>query len=311
MLASVREAADAPRRHRLRCIQPCTGRGLGAPTTPETARPEASRDRRAGLRPWTSRADLAPDPARSWTGWPHRAGARTGYAPRGAPGAAASGTPTGRRGWPRSWSPPGEPAASREPWRHQVEAAEAAHRGEHVVVSTGTASGKSLGYLLPALTDDPGARGRGGQRGATVLYLSPTKALAQDQLAGCGPATSGCAAGRAGGHPRRRLARASSGTGPATTRSTSSPTPTCCTARCCPGTRAGRGSSALLRYVVVDECHHYRGVFGAHVAQVLRRLRRVVRAVRRDADLRARLGHGRRRRTVSPARLTGLRRARR
>ncbi|OOK76250.1 DEAD/DEAH box helicase family protein [Mycobacterium kansasii] len=62
------------------------------------------------------------------------------------------------------------------PWSHQLEAAELAHDGRHVVVSTGTASGKSLAYQLPvlnALATDPRAR---------VLYLSPTKALGHDQL---------------------------------------------------------------------------------------------------------------------------------
>ncbi|MGV7637209.1 DEAD/DEAH box helicase, partial [Mycobacterium kansasii] len=62
-----------------------------------------------------------------------------------------------------------------EPWRHQAEAAEHARAGRHVVISTGTASGKSLAYQLPvlaALAEDPRA---------TVLYLSPTKALGTDQ----------------------------------------------------------------------------------------------------------------------------------
>ena len=54
-----------------------------------------------------------------------------------------------------------------------------------------------------------------------------------------------------------------------------SPTPTCCTAGCCRGTREWASFLRGLRYVVVDECHTYRGVFGSHVAQVLRRLRRV------------------------------------
>src|SRR5690242_8207916 len=63
-----------------------------------------------------------------------------------------------------------------EPWEHQARAAELAHAGQSVVVATGTASGKSLAYLLPVLStllDDPRA---------TALYLSPTKALATDQL---------------------------------------------------------------------------------------------------------------------------------
>ena len=89
--------------------------------------------------------------------------------------------------WP-SWVDPGVRSALarrgvERPWRHQVEAAQAAYDGHHVVVSTGTASGKSLGYLLPGLTAIRARRGARGQRGASVLYLSPTKALAQDQLA--------------------------------------------------------------------------------------------------------------------------------
>ena len=62
------------------------------------------------------------------------------------------------------------------PWSHQLEAANLAHAGRHVVISTGTASGKSLAYQLPILTalaTDPRAR---------ALYLSPTKALGHDQL---------------------------------------------------------------------------------------------------------------------------------
>ena len=70
------------------------------------------------------------------------------------------------------------------PWRHQVVAADAAHAGDHVIVATGTASGKSLAYQLPALSAIRAARGPRGERGASVLYLAPTKALAHDQLAG-------------------------------------------------------------------------------------------------------------------------------
>ena len=68
------------------------------------------------------------------------------------------------------------------PWSHQVAAAELAHSGQHVVLATGTASGKSLGYLLPALSDllGPAAQGASARR-PTALYLSPTKALAADQ----------------------------------------------------------------------------------------------------------------------------------
>ena len=74
-------------------------------------------------------------------------------------------------------------------------------RARHVVIATGTASGKSLGYLLPVLTAASRGRGHAGARGATALYLAPTKALAADQLArhrGAGGARG------AGGDLRRR-----------------------------------------------------------------------------------------------------------
>ena len=82
--------------------------------------------------------------------------------------------------WP-AWAHPGLVTELRErgvdsPWAHQVATAEHAHAGRDVVVATGTASGKSLGYQLPALTR------LAEDRNACVLYLSPTKALGQDQL---------------------------------------------------------------------------------------------------------------------------------
>jgi len=70
-----------------------------------------------------------------------------------------------------------------QPWSHQREAADRAHDGSHVVISTGTASGKSLGYLLPVLSDVVDGAAAPSGRGTTALYLSPTKALAADQLA--------------------------------------------------------------------------------------------------------------------------------
>ncbi|MGZ4476833.1 MAG: DEAD/DEAH box helicase, partial [Nocardioides sp.] len=88
--------------------------------------------------------------------------------------------------WP-SWAPAEVVSAFAAqgvtaPWRHQVVAAEAAHAGQHVVLATGTASGKSLGYQLPGLSAILAGRGARGERGASVLYVAPTKALAQDQL---------------------------------------------------------------------------------------------------------------------------------
>jgi DEAD/DEAH box helicase domain-containing protein len=157
------------------------------------------------------------------------------------------------------------------PWRHQVSAAEHARAGRSVVVATGTASGKSLAYLLPALTAVlEGATAPNG-RGATALYLSPTKALAADQLHHlCELAVPGLRAATYDGDTpmeERDWARSHAGyllTNPDMLHRSLLPGHT----RWAPFLRA-------LRYVVVDECHGYRGVFGSHVAQVLRRLRRV------------------------------------
>ncbi|MGZ4626589.1 MAG: DEAD/DEAH box helicase, partial [Kineosporiaceae bacterium] len=90
------------------------------------------------------------------------------------------------RPWPE-WAEPEVISGFRRagigvPWSHQVEVAEAAHRGGHVMIASGTASGKTVAYLLPALSAVvAGSRAVSG-RDATVLYLAPTKALAADQL---------------------------------------------------------------------------------------------------------------------------------
>src|SRR5882672_2602644 len=67
------------------------------------------------------------------------------------------------------------------PWEHQARAAAHAVRGESVVVATGTASGKSLAYLAPVLSALLDGSEAPNGRGATALYLAPTKALAADQ----------------------------------------------------------------------------------------------------------------------------------
>src|SRR3546814_827186 len=59
------------------------------------------------------------------------------------------------------------------PWQHQVEAAQSAYDGQHTVIATGTASGKSLSYQLPALTASLTQRGPRGERGAPALYIAP------------------------------------------------------------------------------------------------------------------------------------------
>ncbi|GAW50269.1 DEAD/DEAH box helicase [Nocardioides sp. PD653] len=176
--------------------------------------------------------------------------------------------------WP-DWAGPDVVAAFEargvsRPWQHQVAAADAAHAGQHVVLATGTASGKSLGYQLPALSAVRSARGPRGQRGASVLYLAPTKALAQDQLAGISSlgldlrvTTHDGDSGRdqrdwARDHAEYVLTN-----------------PDMLHHSLLPGHSRWADFLGSLSYVVVDECHHYRGVFGAHVAHVLRRLRRV------------------------------------
>src|SRR5689334_17281440 len=150
-------------------------------------------------------------------------------------------------------------------WTHQAAAADLAHRGESVVLATSTGSGKSLGYQLPALAallEDDRSR---------VLYLSPTKALAGDQL-------------------QSLLSLALPAVRPATFDG-DTPTeerdwvrahanwvltnPDMLHHGILPAHQRWASFFRRLRFVVIDECHAYRGLFGAHVAAVLRRLRRV------------------------------------
>lgn len=156
------------------------------------------------------------------------------------------------------------------PWSHQAQASELAHAGHDVVISTGTASGKSLAFQLPildSLARDPRARS---------LYLSPTKALGHDQLRTAYRLTATAPS------LRDVVPTAYDGDAPAEVR------------------RFARERSRWLfsnpdmvhlsllrnharwavflrglRYIVVDECHYYRGVFGSNVAMVLRRLLRL------------------------------------
>jgi len=149
------------------------------------------------------------------------------------------------------------------PWAHQVTAADHARSGRSVIISTGTASGKSIGYLLPALT--------GVLEGRTALYIAPTRALAADQLRLV----------RSLGIPGVRAAVVDGDT-PAAQRSWARAhasylltTPDMLHHTLLPRHSWWDGFLRRLEYVIVDECHGYRGVFGSHVAQVLRRLRRV------------------------------------
>ncbi len=158
------------------------------------------------------------------------------------------------------------------PWEHQVRAADLVHQGRHVVLATGTASGKSLGYLLPAITAVRRDAGHGlGVRRPTALYLAPTKALAADQLARV----------EALRLPGLRAATYDGDTAPDERRwirdhaSYVLTNPDLLHHSLLPGHERWARFLRGLEVVVVDECHHYRGVFGSHVAAVLRRLRRV------------------------------------
>jgi DEAD/DEAH box helicase domain-containing protein len=150
------------------------------------------------------------------------------------------------------------------PWSHQAEVACHAQAGRNVIISTGAASGKSLGYLLPALT--------AVLSGDTVLYVTPTKALAADQLASI----------RALGLPGVQAATFDGDTSRAERDWARSharyllTTPDMLHQSLLPRHVRWSGFFSRLRYVIIDECHEYRGVFGSHVAHVLRRLRRVV-----------------------------------
>ena len=153
-------------------------------------------------------------------------------------------------------------------YTHQAEAVDAVHSGEDIVVVTPTASGKTLCYALPvlqAIADDPAAR---------ALFLFPTKALGQDQVA-----------------EFAELSKAAGLTVSAATYDGDTPAPIRSAVR-----KAGQvvvtnpdmlNSGILphhtkwfqlfeqLRVIVIDELHTYRGVFGSHVANVIRRLLRI------------------------------------
>lgn len=158
-----------------------------------------------------------------------------------------------------------------QPWTHQAQAMELALAGQNTVISTGTASGKSLGYLAPVLSALLDGTEAPNGRGATALYLAPTKALAADQRRRAAELAP----------PRVRPALYDGDT-PVEERewvrqyaSYVLTNPDMLHRSVLPAHTRWASFLKALRYVVVDECHTYRGVFGSHVAQVLRRLRRI------------------------------------
>lgn len=155
-----------------------------------------------------------------------------------------------------------------ELYAHQARAYRLAKDGTDVVIATPTASGKSLCYNLPVL--DRFAR----EGDARALYLFPTKALSRDQEAALRDLLRGAELGHGaitydGDTPgdARRAARERSGI--------LLTNPDMLHAGILPHHATWARFFACLRYVVVDELHTYRGVFGSHLANVLRRLRRI------------------------------------
>ncbi len=165
-----------------------------------------------------------------------------------------------------------------QPWRHQVIGANAGHGGEHTIIATGTASGKSLAYQLPALdavhraalrvAENPGLLETDG---AVTLYLSPTKALAADQLAALNSLNL----------PTLRAATYDGDTAPADRRWIRDHSnfilcnPDMLHFGVLPNHTWWARFFKRLKYVIIDEAHSYRGVFGSHVAVLMRRLRRI------------------------------------
>jgi len=155
-------------------------------------------------------------------------------------------------------------------YTHQAASVTAALTGEHVVVATPAASGKTLCYNLPVLQrllSDPRAR---------ALYLFPTKALGHDQLAELTTLLATTSL--------RALAAAYDGDTPSAQRPNIRANsriilsnPDMLHMAILPQHPRWAAFFAALRVVVIDEMHVYRGVFGSHFANVLRRLRRICR----------------------------------
>ncbi len=158
-----------------------------------------------------------------------------------------------------------EATGVRSLYSHQLAALRASETSD-IVITSGTASGKSLAFNLPvldAIAHDP--------VGARALYLYPTKALAQDQARSLSAIAPGGLrhAIYDGDTPREER--------PAIRRRSNLilTNPDMVHVSLLPHHKRWAEFIAKLRFVVVDEAHVYRGVFGSHVANVLRRLRRV------------------------------------
>jgi DEAD/DEAH box helicase domain-containing protein len=163
----------------------------------------------------------------------------------------------------------------RRPYSHQAAAAEAVHAGRNIVIVTPTASGKTLCYNLPilnAILENPDSR---------ALYLFPTKALAQDQLAELYDLNQRL--------ENRFGVFTYDGDTPSDARKAirekahiALTNPDMLHTGILPHHTRWTRLFENLRYIVIDELHTYRGVFGSHLCNVLRRLRRIARFYGRE-----------------------------
>jgi DEAD/DEAH box helicase domain-containing protein len=166
----------------------------------------------------------------------------------------------------------------RQPYSHQAAAAEAVHDGKNVVIVTPTASGKTLCYNLPvlnAILEDTDTR---------AIYLFPTKALAQDQLTELHDLNERLA--------NRFGVFTYDGDTPSDARKAIREkghlvltNPDMLHTGILPHHARWTRLFENLRYIVIDELHTYRGVFGSHLCNVLRRLRRIARFYGREPQL--------------------------
>jgi len=154
-------------------------------------------------------------------------------------------------------------------YAHQAAAIENVRGGENVVIVTGTASGKTLCYNIPiveaAIADTS----------ATALFVYPTKALTQDQLRGIGKFNGKAAgvnflAGTYDGDTPQNLRRRLRDAGNFILTN-----PDMLHQGILPHHARWNRFLTHLKFVVLDEVHAYRGVFGSHLANVLRRLTRI------------------------------------
>lgn len=153
-------------------------------------------------------------------------------------------------------------------YTHQAEALNAIHQGSNVIVTTSTSSGKSLIYQIPVLQN------LGSEETNTAMYIFPTKALAQDQKRAFHKIMNEM-------HLKSMVETYDGDTEPDDRRTIRNnarvifTNPDTVHSSILPNHQQWKHFLMKLRYVVIDELHIYKGLFGSHVALIMRRLRRV------------------------------------